>query len=217
MSGLTPYMAAAWKAGVDDGNPTDMKRRMNRPLVMSRWMLRMPPLWRARSNTLRDSPSIWMTRNRRRGAASMQPRRVHRARRSTMRWKDRTRSSTMAPPLALPGHCFAWPGDPDGRRIEAAAGHFGSETPGRLVVRLPGQHERAPMYADEALRAEVAPSLQRLLGRDVHGAGDLARSVGADGEGGQIEGPQSLTDLLEVGKIARVPCEIEALRAEHGP
>ena len=54
------------------------------------------PAFSAPSNTSRESPSIWTTRNRRRAFSSVGPSRAHRAIRSTSPWRARTRSSSMS-------------------------------------------------------------------------------------------------------------------------
>ena len=73
------------------------------------------------------------------------------------------------------------------------------------------------MDSYELGRAQVDPRLERFLRRDVDRVGERARRVGADGQRGQIEGPQGLAGLLEVPVVTGVPGEVEALGAEHRP
>ena len=88
---------------------------------------------------------------------------------------------------------------------------------GRLVVRLAGEREGAPVHAEQAGGAQVQRGLQRLLGRHVHGPGDVARRVGSDRQRGQVERPEPVAGLREVAVVAGVAAEVEALRAEHRP
>src|SRR5258705_3283244 len=215
-------MAAAWKAGVDEGSPTDMGRRRNRPLATSRAALGMPPAFSASSKTSRESPSIWTTRNLRRGFSSVSPSRAHRAIGPTSPWRARTSPSGISgrPYIrasSLPGKSLPRLGRPYDAGLGLPPRDLGGDAPGRLVVGLPGQHEGTPVDASEALGAEVGPGLERLLGRDVHGAGDLPRCIGANGQGGEVEGPQRVADVLEVRVIARVSREVEALGAQNRP
>src|SRR5215510_2592194 len=106
MSGFTPYMAAAWKAGVEEGRPTDIAWRTKRRLVRRRAMLGMRPPSSAASKTSRESPSICTTRKRRRAVAPAGPSLAQRAIRSTAPWSLRTRSSIMTR-AASPGRSRA--------------------------------------------------------------------------------------------------------------
>src|SRR5438876_5122683 len=73
------------------------------------------------------------------------------------------------------------------------------------------------MDANEPCRPQVGPGLERFFGRDMDRAGNRAWRVGAYGQGGQVEGPQRVSDLLEVRIIAGISREIEALGAQHRP
>src|SRR5258705_2051575 len=157
-------MAAAWKAGVDEGSPTDMGRRRNRPLATSRAALGMPPAFSASSKTSRESPSIWTTRNLRRGFSSVGPSRAHRAIRSTSPWRARTSPSSISRrsyirASSLPGKSLPRLGRPYDAGIELPPRDLGGDTPGRLVVGLPGQHEGTPVVPNEPLAPEAGPGL----------------------------------------------------------
>src|SRR5215471_5321436 len=106
MSGFTPYMAAAWKAGVEEGRPTDIAWRTKRRLVRSRAMLGMRPASSAASKTSRERPSICTTRNRRRTVGAAGPSLAQRAIWFTVPWSLRTRSSIMTR-AASPGRSRA--------------------------------------------------------------------------------------------------------------
>src|SRR3989454_3566003 len=93
MSGRTPYIAASWKAAVDEGSPTNIGCTRQPPRSISRRTNGMRPSASARSSTSRDSPSICTTSSRRRPAAGARPRRARRMTRSTRRWSPSTRSS----------------------------------------------------------------------------------------------------------------------------
>src|SRR5437879_2935321 len=108
-------------------------------------------------------------------------------------------------------------GNPHDVWIQLAPGDLGGDPRGWLVIRLPREHEGAPVDAEEAGGSEVRPRLQRLLWGDVPGAGDLARRVGADGQSGEVEGPERIADFLEVLVVAGIAREVEALRAQHCP
>src|SRR5256884_389360 len=115
MSGWIPYMAAAWKGGVEEGIPTGIGLRASRP----RLGIQLPP------------------------------------------------------------------------------GVLGGGPGGGLVIRLPREHEGAPVDADETRSPEVGRGLERLFRRDVHGVRSLARRVGADGQGREVKGPERIADFLE--------------------
>src|SRR6267143_5613737 len=100
MSGRTPYIAAIWKAGVDDGSPTNMGCTRQPPRSIRRRTHGMRPAASARSSTSRDSPSICTTSSRRRPATGARPRRARRMTRSTRRWSPSTRSSR-----GIENHC----------------------------------------------------------------------------------------------------------------
>src|SRR5919204_6556391 len=93
MSGRTPYIAASWNEGVDDGRPTNIgcTRQPARSITRRRNGMRRSAS--ACSSTPRESPSIWMMRRRRRPGVGARPRRARRTRRSTKRWRASTRSS----------------------------------------------------------------------------------------------------------------------------
>src|SRR5437762_8382633 len=93
MSGRTPYIAASWKEGVDEGRPTNIgcTRQLARSITRRRNGMR--PSASACSSTPRESPSIWTTSRRRRPGVGARPRRARRTRRSTKRWRASTRSS----------------------------------------------------------------------------------------------------------------------------
>src|SRR5438128_3798013 len=93
MSGRTPYIAAIWNAGVDDGSPTNIGCRRQPPRSITRRRNGIPPCVSASSSTPRESPSICTTSSRRRPAVGARPRRARRIRRSTKRWSPSTRSS----------------------------------------------------------------------------------------------------------------------------
>jgi len=76
MSGRTPYIAAIWNAGVDDGSPTNMGCRRQPPRSITRRRNGIRPCVRASSSTLRESPSICTTSSRRRPAVGAHPRRA---------------------------------------------------------------------------------------------------------------------------------------------
>src|SRR5918996_5698659 len=201
MSGCTPYIAAAWNAGVDDGIPTDMSRRSSRRRRSSRAMFGACPVASAWSRTARDRPSIWTIRKRRRAPVEAAPSHAQRARRSRNRWPRSTYSSIA--PAAAPGRLegrspvggLTRLEDPDALRVEPAPLDLGGDPLRRLIVALARQPERAPVDADHVRGPQVELGLERLLGRDVHGLGDLPRRVGADGQRGEIERPVGVSRL----------------------
>src|SRR5437762_10195110 len=93
MSGRTPYIAASWKEGVDDGRPTNIGCSRQPARSITRRRNGMRPSASACSSTPRESPSIWTTSRRRRPGVGARPRRARRTRRSTKRWRASTRSS----------------------------------------------------------------------------------------------------------------------------
>src|SRR5262245_16234421 len=147
MSGFTPYMAAAWKAGVEEGRPTDIAWRTKRRLVRSRAMLGMRPASSAASKISRERPSICTTRRRRRAVASAEPSLVQRAIRSTVPWSLRTRSSIMMR-AASPGRSRA--------RVYRASRAFGSP----LHLAAYGDRDHLEEAADDA---PILPALVRHL------------------------------------------------------
>src|SRR5881628_2764336 len=93
MSGRTPYIAASWNVGVDDGRPTNIGCTRQPARSITRRRNGMRPSASACSSTPRESPSIWTTSRRRRPGVGARPRRARRTRRSTKRWRASTRSS----------------------------------------------------------------------------------------------------------------------------
>src|SRR5437763_747775 len=93
MSGRTPYIAASWKEGVDEGRPTNIGCTRQPARSITRRRNGMRPSASACSSTPRESPSIWTTSRRRRPGVGARPRRARRTRRSTKRWRASTRSS----------------------------------------------------------------------------------------------------------------------------
>ena len=73
---------------------------------------------------------------------------------------------------------------------------------------LVGQPEGAPVDAHGLGRANVSVDLNRLPRVDVHELHALARIVGPDGDGRQVEAAEPATDLVEgvgVGGVATEP------------
>src|SRR5438094_747762 len=156
MSGRTPYIAAIWNAGVDDGSPTNMGCRRQPPRSITRRRNGIRPCVRASSSTPRESPSICTTSSRRRPAVGAHPRRARRIRRSTKRWSPSTRSSRGIGALYYP--IRDEPGAERRRRrapLRRAGGASGR--PGaRARRRLPARARRAHARARPLRRARAA-------------------------------------------------------------
>src|SRR5437879_2214660 len=156
MSGRTPYIAAIWNAGVDDGSPTNMGCRRQPPRSITRRRNGIRPCVRASSSTPRESPSICTTSSRRRPAVGARPRRARRIRRSTKRWSPSTRSSRGIGALYYP--IRDEPGAERRRRrapLRRAGGASGR--PGaRARRRLPARARRAHARARPLRRARAA-------------------------------------------------------------
>src|SRR5439155_22112138 len=104
----------------------------------------------------------------------------------------------------LPGGRRSRLEDPHALGIEVTPRDLLLDPSRRLVVRLPRETERSPVDAHEFLRAQIDPRLERFFRRDVDRVSELAGRVGADGQRGQIEGAEGVTDLLEVLIVAGV-------------
>src|SRR2546422_1016023 len=157
MSGRTPYIAAIWNAGVDDGSPTNIGCRRQPPRSITRRRNGIRPCVRASSSTPRESPSICTTSSRRRPAVGARPRRARRIRRSTKRWSPSTRSSRGIGALYYPIR------DEPGaerrrrraplRRAGGASGRPGARARRRLPARTRRAHARArPLRRPRAAR-----------------------------------------------------------------
>src|SRR5262249_41423300 len=146
MSGFTRSMAAAWKAGVEEGRPTDIAWRTKRRLVRSRAMLGMRPASSAASKTSRERPSICTTRKRRRAVAAAGLSLAQRAIRFTVLWSLRTRSSIMTR-TASPGR-------------SRAQVYRASRAPGPLHLAAHGNRDHLEEAADDA---PILPALVRHL------------------------------------------------------
>lgn len=103
-----------------------------------------------------------------------------------------------------PGSDFAWFEYPHRAGVELAPADFVREPPGRLVVGLAGERERAPVDPEKLGSVQVDPRLERFLRRDVDRLRELSRRVGTDRQRGQVERPQRVTDLLEVPVVPGV-------------
>jgi hypothetical protein len=78
------------------------------------------------------------------------------------------------------------------------------QRPRRFVERLVSHFEDAPVHAQRLASPDVAMDLQRLCRFDMLPAHEPARLVGADGQGGQIEGPEAAADFDEVRRVAGI-------------
>src|SRR2546421_428935 len=122
MSGRTPYIAASWNVGVDDGRPTNIGCSRQPARSITRRRNGMRPSASACSSTPRESPSIWTTSRRRRPGVGARPRRARRTRRSTKRWRASTRSSR-----GIGFHCPIAPAMDLQSNVVAAVGRFVEE------------------------------------------------------------------------------------------
>src|SRR5262245_48674905 len=196
MSGFTPYMAAAWKAGVEEGRPTDIAWRTKRRPARSRAMLGMRPATSAASKTSRERPSICTTRRRRRAVASAEPSLVQRAIRSTVPWSLRTRSSIMMR-AASPGRSRA--------RVYRASRAFGPP----LHLAAYGDRDHLEEAADDT---PILPALVRhLLGAgqvvDEHALQALGDALVVDDQVDLVVEPEGA--LVEVGASHRCPLAVD--------
>src|SRR5690242_4784682 len=93
MSGRTPYIAASWNAGVEDGRPTNIGQMRQPPRSITRLRNGIRRSASACSSTPRESPSICTISRCRWLGLGARPRRARRTKRSTRRWRESTRSS----------------------------------------------------------------------------------------------------------------------------
>ena len=82
----------------------------------------------------------------------------------------------------------------------------------RLLERLFGKIKRAPVHGQKPLRANVGEDLEGLFGCAMDEPHHIRREIGADRDGGKIEGAQPLPDVLEKwGVVAGIAGEEKLL------
>src|SRR5712692_70188 len=108
-----------------------------------------------------------------------------------------------------PASRFAVLEDPGAIGGDAAPLGLGEHPLRRLVDRLVGEVEGAPVNAEERARPQVNGRPHRLLGRQVDGAHDLGRLVRAYRHRREVEGTEPLAPLGEASEVPGVAAEIE--------
>src|SRR5216683_1518040 len=183
MSGRPPYMMAAWKAGVDAGSPTDRSRRASRPEARRRRRPRRLPPASARSRSVRERPSIWTIRKRRRdvspsGGAS----RIQRLHRSTIPCARSTTDSMASRPREGPAAGRGQAGEQEGGRGRSGHERPGHGAAGGRGVEEVGAKDEHHVHGDHPHErpGEVAPERDR----------SEAEAVVDDRERGERQDPQ---------------------------
>src|SRR5258705_4062046 len=105
--------------------------------------------------------------------------------------------------------------DPQPVLVQALRPPPSTRAPRRLVHRLVGEAERAPVEGEHQRRwcarvrsEEILVDLRRLLGIDMDAPHEPARIVGTDRDHHEIERPASRADLAERGMVRCVAGEV---------
>src|SRR4051812_6845771 len=100
----------------------------------------------------------------------------------------------------------------DARRqqLDAIRARGSDRTPNRLVPRMEGEVERAPMDREHAAGTHIAMRAHGVFGAHVDVEPGCAGAVGADLHEAQIERAEALADRTEVIGIAGVAADVEA-------